>query len=165
MAILSPRAPLILSTKHLPFILNQTQSPSPGNAPLKLATMYKFISLLTLAATALALPAELAPIEARSDIFNPNDAFCPDGLLFTSFQCCTTRVLGGVVSLDCEIPHDIPEWCVTAENVCDATAGGKPQCCTLPTVSDTHPLPSRPPVPTPRLERLGLGVLCQDVKA
>jgi hypothetical protein len=65
--------------------------------------MYKFISLLTLAATALALPAELAPIEARSDIFNPNDAFCPDGLLFTSFQCCTTRVLGGVVSLDCEI--------------------------------------------------------------
>ncbi|KAL2784227.1 hypothetical protein BJX66DRAFT_344234 [Aspergillus keveii] len=139
----SPRAQLILSTTHLPFILKPTQSPSPGKAPLKLATMYKFISLLTLAATTLALPAELAPVEARSgsDIFNPNEAFCPDGLLFTSFQCCTTRVLGGVVSLDCEIPHDIPEWCVTAENVCDATAGGKPQCCTLPAVSNTVPSP------------------------
>jgi hypothetical protein len=30
---------------------------------------------------------------------------------------------------------------VTAENVCDATAGGKPQCCTLPAVSNTVPSP------------------------
>ncbi|KAL2850489.1 hypothetical protein BJX68DRAFT_266697 [Aspergillus pseudodeflectus] len=108
--------------------------------------MYKFISIVALAATAMALPADTTVVEARSDIFNPNEEFCANaGLFYTSFQCCVTRVLGGVVSIDCEPPRDIPDWCVTAENVCEATIGGKPQCCTVPIA--------------------GLGLICQDVHA
>jgi hypothetical protein len=65
--------------------------------------MYKFISIVALAATAMALPADTTVVEARSDIFNPNEEFCANaGLFYTSFQCCVTRVLGGVVSIDCE---------------------------------------------------------------
>ncbi|KAL2830153.1 fungal hydrophobin-domain-containing protein [Aspergillus pseudoustus] len=103
--------------------------------------MYLRISLLALVGTAMALPADTG-VTIRSDSINPND-FCTDGLLYTAFQCCVTRVLGGVASLDCSPPHNIPEDCVTPEAICEATIGGKPQCCTIPL--------------------LGIGLLCQDV--
>ncbi|KAL3460071.1 fungal hydrophobin-domain-containing protein [Aspergillus heterothallicus] len=102
------------------------------------------ITLLAFLGAATAMPADTSSIQIRSNSINPND-FCPSGLLFSSFQCCTTRVLDGVASLDCQPPHDIPEDCVTPESVCEATIGGKPQCCTLPI--------------------LGLALVCQDVSS
>ncbi|KAL4876687.1 fungal hydrophobin-domain-containing protein [Aspergillus karnatakaensis] len=103
--------------------------------------MFKSLLISALAATALAMPTE-SHLEVRTDSVNPND-FCPSGLLFGSFQCCITRVLDGVASLDCEAPKKIPKDCVTPDAICKASNQGKPQCCTLPI--------------------LGLGLVCQDV--
>ncbi|KAL4860867.1 fungal hydrophobin-domain-containing protein [Aspergillus spectabilis] len=105
--------------------------------------MYKAVFLSALLGAAMAMPADTS-VQIRSDSINPND-FCTDGLLYTSFQCCVTRILGGVASLDCSPPHNIPKDCVTPEAICEATIGGKPQCCTVPI--------------------LGLALLCQDVSS
>ncbi|KAL4948529.1 fungal hydrophobin-domain-containing protein [Aspergillus filifer] len=104
--------------------------------------MFKTLLVSVLATAAMAMPTENS-LQVRTDSVNPND-LCPSGLFFTSFQCCVTRVLEGVASLDCKPPQNIPKDCVTPEAICKATGGGQPQCCTLPV--------------------LGLGLVCQDVK-
>ncbi|KAM3503405.1 hypothetical protein MY10362_004229 [Beauveria mimosiformis] len=83
----------------------------------------KFVVFASLIASALAVPAELAPRTGGS--YNP----CP-GFPYSNAQCCATDVLG-VADLDCHSPDKTPRDANDFKQIC-ASGGQRARCCFLP---------------------------------
>ncbi|KAM3506670.1 hypothetical protein MY11210_007461 [Beauveria gryllotalpidicola] len=81
----------------------------------------KFVVFASLIASALAVPAELAP---RTGSYNACSSF-----LHSSAQCCATDALG-VVGLDCHVPPKAPWSAEDFRKIC-AEGGQKAKCCLL----------------------------------
>ncbi|PHH78615.1 hypothetical protein CDD80_6586 [Ophiocordyceps camponoti-rufipedis] len=57
-------------------------------------------------------------------------AICPNGLLYSVPQCCTTGLLG-LADLDCKSPLTTPINSITFHAIC-AAQGAKAACCSIP---------------------------------
>ncbi|KAM3454395.1 hypothetical protein MY3296_003078 [Beauveria thailandica] len=81
----------------------------------------KFAPFASLIASALAVPAELAPRTASS--------VCPSGLY--SYPLCCAAIVLGAIGLDCRPPNQVPHDGSGFGKIC-ATKGKQAACCVAP---------------------------------